>query len=161
VNSVSSSKAGGEKKSDELGVIRDAMFQALDERSETLAGTSLIGLELLSRTHEEFDRPAIVAKSLEIASDESASPSCRLTALRLASLTSGEPGAGGGELAANTARTLAQTGETVLLRSAAIVTLGETGTAEDRELLETFTFSDNKQIAAAALMALKKMELRN
>jgi len=67
----------------------------------------------------------------------------------------------GSESATDVARSLAQTGETILLRSAAIVTLGEIGTADDRELLESFTFSENKQIAAAAQMALKKMEAQN
>lgn len=145
---------GGQKDA-ESSAIHDALFSALDERSETLAGTALIGLELLSRTHEEFDRPAIVAKSLEIAADESASSSCRLTALRLSTLTGKSDSA-----AADLARSLAQTGDTLLLRSAAIVTLGEVGTADDRELLNTFALSDNKQIAAASRLALQKMDAK-
>ncbi len=56
------------------------------------------------------------------------------------------------------ARSLAQTGETVLLRAAAIVTLGEVGTSDDRELLESYAVDDNRQIAAAAKMALEKMD---
>jgi hypothetical protein len=150
----------GSQKNAEATVIQEAMMSALDERSETLAGTSLIGLELLSRTHEEFDRELIVEKTVEIAADESASSSCRLTALRLASLTSTEQDGEGLSSIAETTRLLAQTGETFLLRSAAIVTLGEVGTADDRELLESFTFSENKQIAAAAQLALKKMDVR-
>ena len=160
VNSVSSSETGGEKSSDEMTAVKEAMFQALEERSETLAGTSLIGLELLSRTHEEFDRKLIIEKTVEVASDESASPSCRLTALRLASLAGKEQGAEGMANIADTTRSLAQTGETILLRSAAIVTLGEVGTAADREFLDTFASSDNKQIAAAARLALQKMDAR-
>ncbi len=139
---------------DELKTIHDAMFSALDERSETLAGTALIGLELLSRSHEEFNRELIVEKAVEISSDEMASSSSRLTALRLSAMTEGS------ESATGVARSLAQTGETILLRSAAIVTLGETGTADDRELLQSYTLSDNRQIAAAAKMALQKLEPR-
>ena len=145
---------------DELTVIHDAMFSALDERSDTIAGTALIGLELLSRTQEEFDREQIVEKAVEIASDWQASPASRLTALRLASQTSKEQGAEGLAETVEVARTLAQTGETVLLRSAAIVTLGETGSEEDRELLESFTLSENKQIAAAARLVLDKMDAK-
>jgi len=165
-NSVSSSdssaqalateEVGGKKISTEASAIHDAMFQALEERSETLAGTSLIGLELLSRTNEEFDRELIVEKTVEIAADESASPSSRLTALRLAAGLTTENTEN--TEAIHVARSLAQTGETFLLRSAAIVTLGEIGTADDRELLESFTFSENKQIVAAAQLALQKME---
>jgi hypothetical protein len=161
-NSVSSSAARGENKEsvDELMAIRDAMFQALDERGATLAGTALIGLENLSRTHGEFDREAIVAKASEIASDEMASAETRMTALRLASQTSMELRAGSKETAVDAARSLAQTGETVLLRSAAIVTLGELGAPDDRELLESYVLADNRQIAAAAKMALAKMDAR-
>jgi hypothetical protein len=163
--SVSSSAAGGEKLSDELTAVHDAMFSALDERSATIAGTALIGLELLSRSHEEFDRERIVKKAIEMALDERASSSVRLTALRLPAvvenkgLSNTEQGTSNVEVA-KTARTLAQTGETVLLRSAAIVTLGEVGSAEDRELLESFTFAENKQIAEASRLALKKMDAR-
>jgi hypothetical protein len=139
----------------ERASVREAMFSALDEREGTLAGTSLIGLELLSRTHENFDRTAIIEAASEIAADESASAESRLTALRLSSLT------GADESTAQTARNLAQTGETVQLRSAAIVTLGEAGSDEDRELLESFATSDNRQIVMAAEMALKKMDARN
>ena len=139
----------------ELNSVRNTMFAALDERGGTLAGTSLIGLELLSRTHNEFDRETILSKASEIAADESASNSSRLTALRMSSIT------GGDESSANTARSVAQTGETVLLRSAALVTLGETGSLDDRELIESYTHSDNRQIASAAELALQKMDARS
>jgi hypothetical protein len=84
-----------------------------------------------------------------------ASAETRMTALRLASQTSMELGAGSRETAVDAARSLAQTGETVLLRSAAIVTLGELGASDDRELLESYVMADNRQIAAAATVQLK------
>ena len=52
-------------------------------------------------------------------------------------------------------------GETVLLRSSAIVTLGEIGSPADRELLESYVLAENRQIAAAAKMALTKMDAHN
>ncbi|MBN2162435.1 MAG: hypothetical protein JW713_05790 [Pontiellaceae bacterium] len=142
----------------ELDVVRKAMFGALDERDSTIAGTSLIGLELLSRTHEEFDREAIVNSALEIASDESASAASRMTALRLSVKVGTTEDTEYTESTAETARLLAQTGETVLLRSAAIVTLGEIGIEADRELLESFANDENQQIASAAKLAMKKMD---
>ncbi|NLX27213.1 MAG: hypothetical protein GXY61_14845 [Lentisphaerae bacterium] len=48
----------------------------------------------------------------------------------------------------------------MLMRSAAVVTLGETGGPEDRELIESFTFDNDRQIAAAAKLALEKMDAR-
>ncbi|MCK4563753.1 MAG: hypothetical protein KAU94_03650 [Verrucomicrobia bacterium] len=143
----------------ELAAIHAAMFSALDERDATLAGTALIGLELLSRTHDEFDREVIVGKATEIASDEMASSASRLTALRLAAMTDGLTTKNTKVVEA--ARSLAQTGETVLLRSAAIVTLGEVGTSDDRELLESYALAENRQIADAAKMALEKMDAWN
>lgn len=183
VNSVSSSETGGENNSsaqngpvqkNESDVIREALFAALDERGTEMAGTALIGLENLSRTHAEFDRDVIALKAVSIASDETALTESRMTALRLAAQVGMEQGAGGQESGASdsklqtsnpelieTARELAQTGETVLMRSAAIVTLGEVGSASDRELLESYAVADNKQIAAAARMALAKMDARD
>jgi hypothetical protein len=118
-------------------------------------------LENLSRTHDEFDREAIVEKAVEIASDEMASAESRMTALRLsAGISNKEQGISNVEVV-QAARSLAQTGETVLLRSAAIVTLGEIGSLDDRELLESYVVADNRQIAAAAKMALVKMDARN
>jgi hypothetical protein len=165
----------GVASTQELTAVSEAMFSALDERSDTLAGTALIGLENLSRTYEEFDKELITVKAVEIASDDLASNESRLTALRMASglatkgteerketasVNSVSSSKAGGELnstVADAARELAQTGETVYMRSAAIVTLGEVGTADDRELIESFALSDNKQIADAAKMALAKM----
>ena len=129
-------------------------MSALDEPTATIAGTALIGAELLSRTHEEFDRDAILAKQSEIAADESASTASRLTALRMSSVT------GGDETTADTARLLAQTADTVYMRSAAIVTLGETGSEADRELLESYVQAEDRQIAGAAKLALQKMDAR-
>ena len=84
-----------------------------------------------------------------------------MTALRLAASENLKPETGNvNEQVADTARLLAQTGETVYLRSAAIVTLGETGGPEDRELIESFTFDADRQIAAAAKLALEKMDAR-
>lgn len=161
MSSSTSVDSGDAVPPNELSVVREAMFAALEEREATLAGTSLIGLELLSRTHDEFDRELIVEKSVEIATDELASPSSRMTALRLsAQLSDAEPAVSSAEVASS-ARTLAQTGQTVLLRSAAIVTLGETGTDADRELLVAYTTDENRQIAEAARLALEKMDVRN
>jgi len=168
----------------EKEAVREAMFQALDERDSTIAGTALIGLENLSRTHGEFDRELIAAKAVEIASDGMASTESRMTALRLASglatkerkenkddsfvgsassstaglgISNSEQGTRNAEVV-RAARVLAQTGETVYMRSAAIVTLGEVGSEVDRELLESFAMDGNRQIAEAARLALAKLD---
>jgi hypothetical protein len=91
--SVSSSEAGGENMA-ELDAVRETMIHALDERNETIAGTALIGVELLSRTHGEFDRDMILDKASEIAANEAFSNESRLTALRLSASENLKPETG-------------------------------------------------------------------
>lgn len=143
-------KAGQDDlKQVEMTAVTGALFSALDARKEDLAGTALLGLDRLSKKHEQFDRTEVLSKALEIAGDKQASARCRLTAMRVAS-------AGGVKDILPTARELAQNGGTVLLRGAAITTLGDFGAPEDMELLKTLASSSNRQIAAAAQAALKK-----
>ena len=141
-------------REEERTQIREALIAALDERDGTLAGTALIALELLSKKDQTFNRKIILETGVDIANDETASTSSRLTALRVTA-KEGDPNA-----IIDTARTLAQTGETVLLRSAALVTLGEIGNSNDQELIESYLQSDNKQIVAAAKIALTKLKKR-
>jgi hypothetical protein len=133
----------------EMTAVTGALFSALDDRKEDLAGTALLGLDRLSKKHEQFSRTEVLSKALEIAGDKRASARCRLTAMRVAS-------AGGVKDILPTARDLAQNGETVLLRGAAITTLGDFGAPEDMDLLKTLSSSPNRQIAAAAQAAVKR-----
>jgi len=138
----------------ERTAVRNALFSALNQREDTLAGTALIALELLSKNDPDFDRKTILKTATEITNDETASTSSRLTALRISAKK------GDAKSVVKTARTLAQTGETVLLRSAAIVTLGEIGSFDDQELLESYLQSNNKQIVSAAKIALNTLQKR-
>lgn len=133
----------------EMTAVTGALFSALDDRKEDLAGTALLGLDRLAKKHEQFERKAVMTKAVEIAGDTGASARCRLTAMRVAS-------AEGVKDVLPIARELAQNGETDLLRSAAITTLGDFGTPEDIELLKTLSSFPNRQIASAAQAALKR-----
>lgn len=148
VNSVASSAAGGERA--ELQSVRESLWNALGERENSNAGTALLGLDKLSRNHPEFDREQIDAAMLDLASDQEASVANRITALRLC----GEQGNTG---ALETARTLAQNGDTTMLRCAAIATLGELGTEEDLVLLETYAASTDERIQRIAQNSLAKL----
>ncbi|MBN2684080.1 MAG: hypothetical protein JXR40_02260 [Pontiellaceae bacterium] len=142
------------KSANELSMVRDAMIAALNAREGAIAGTALIGHEMLSRTFGDFDRGDVIAKTLAVAADESIPVDSRLTALRLTSLTSSEMDDDDVMRTADTARMLVRTGASAHMRSAALVTLGETGSEEDRELLESYTLADDQQIADAAKLAL-------
>lgn len=105
--------------------------EMLSERSTTLAGTALIGLA--SATRED---PSLHQETLEhavaIAADDTASDAARTTALHIAA--DGDP-----QAMLPTARMLAQTGESSLLRLAAIAVLGKSGNATDIELLHSLS----------------------
>jgi len=137
VNSVTSSVAGGEIA--ELQAVQESLWNALGERDNSNAGTALLGLDKLSRNHPEFDREQIDAAMLDLASDQEASVANRITALRMC-------GEQGNVQALETARNLAQNGDTTMLRCAAIVTLGDLGTEEDLALLETYAASTDERI---------------
>ncbi len=133
----------------EIAAVTHALYAALDDRGKDLAGTALLGLDRLAKAHGQFDRKAVLVKAVEIAKDPKASAVCRLTAMRVAS-------SGGNADVLPAARELAQTGQTDLLRGAAITTLGDFGAPEDMELLKTLSASPNRQIAVAAQSALKR-----
>ena len=87
---------------------------------------------------------------LDLASDEEASVANRITAIRMC-------GEQGSAQALDTARDLAQNGDTTMLRCAAIATLGELGTEEDLALLETYAASTDKRIQRIGQQALEKL----
>ncbi|MEI7850957.1 MAG: hypothetical protein WCH86_03915 [Kiritimatiellales bacterium] len=133
--------------------IIEAMMGALDERDQDLAGTALLGLSRLSERNEGFDHEEILAKAVEMAGDSKASARCRLTAMRIAAADRRAE-------ILPAARELAVNGQTVLLRGAAITTLGDFGVQQDRSLLEKLSVSGSRQIMAAAKAALAKVEGR-
>jgi hypothetical protein len=133
----------------EQEAVLNALYAALDERDQELAGTALLGLDRLAKKYDQFDREAISAQAVEMAADPNASDRCRLTALRVAASS-------GNEKILLVARQLSMNAKTDLLRAAAITTLGEFCVPEDTELLVRLSFSSNRQIAAAAQAALAK-----
>lgn len=133
----------------EVAAVTDALFGALDERDEDLAGTALLGLDKLGKKYDDFDHGEVIRKAIEIAEDIDASARCRLTAMRVAAAADSE-----GILP--TARELAQNAETDLLQGAAITTLGDFADPQDKELLTQLAATGNRQISAAARAALNK-----
>ena len=135
----------------EQALVREALFSALNARDQDLAGTALLGLNRLAKRNGESDQADVLAKAVEIAADPAASARCRLTALRVAA-------ANGSADILPTARELAVNGSTDLLRGAAITTLGDFGSPQDREFLSSIAANGNRQLKAAAQSALAKME---
>jgi len=131
---------------------------ALKETDSTIAGTALLGMVSLSRNTEASPpdpesclAPDKIKKTIE---DIVLQPECgeptRITALRLAASL-------GCDKVLPQARMFAQIGETVTLRMAAIATIGDLGTADDVELLESLTADSEPRIRAFAAKSLKKI----
>jgi len=136
---------------------RDAVMEAcrreLDTADGTFAGTALIALHRIATTHPDIGRDGLLEKTRAMASDGSRSAITRTTAIQLC----GRVGDSG---ILPVARVEAQSAETVQFRMAAIATLGDVGTSEDRNLLVSLAAENEARIRTAALSALKRLTNR-
>ncbi|MEI6211813.1 MAG: hypothetical protein WCR06_09335 [bacterium] len=133
--------------------IETAYWDAARETDKTIAGTSLIALEQLSRTHPEFDRDKVTHAALETVANDHCAEAPRITALRICAMT-------GANDVLPSARILAQTGETIPLRMAAVATVGDLGGREDVELLKSMAADSEKRISNIASSAVARLTLR-
>lgn len=134
----------------QLHLVKQAMWKALEERHNSNAGTALLGLKALSTQFPQFDATQVRAAMVDLAQDPTASEANRITALRLC-------GEHGHTETLQTARAVAQKADTIVLRCAAIATLGDLGTKEDRFLLENYITTNEPRIARIAQVALEKI----
>ncbi len=151
-----------QKWPDETTVARDpehaalvkAYWEAAAETDTDVAGAALLGLERFSRSRATYDRQRVAELVLSAALNESTCETSRITALRLC---------GEMKLAAvvTCAREVAQTGSTPPLRTAAIATLGDVGTRQDLDVVESLALSSNKRIGRIATAALAKLKARH
>ena len=153
VGSVNGAVPVSEERQERIQVIQQTLETALEDRGSMVAGTALLGLEELSRNHDEISGEEISDKAVEIAADRTALMSSRLTALRVAAMT-------GNEDTLVVARNMIEESSSPLLRSAAVATLGDLGSVEDLDLLTILADSGNRQVSAAAKMAIDKLGRR-
>ena len=133
--------------------IEQACWNALAEKNQTSAGTSLITLETLAKTHPQIDAGKVADAALALANDDACGEATRITALRVCAEM------GKSEVLA-TAKVLAQTGETIPLRMAALATVGDLGGKNDAELLRSLAADADKRIADCSKAALARMNRR-
>ncbi|MFZ4396838.1 MAG: hypothetical protein ACOYOU_14580 [Kiritimatiellia bacterium] len=133
--------------------IETAYWDAAKETDKTIAGTSLLALEQLSRTYPEFDRAKVSNAALEAVANDRCAEAPRITALRICALT-------GAKDVLPSARILAQTGETIPLRMAAVATVGDLGSQADVELLKSMAADSEKRISNIASSAVTRLTLR-
>ena len=134
--------------------VSNAFFDAVKETDSTIAGTALIGMEMLSQTHTVLSRETVGQLASTLALDDNCGEPARITALCVC-----------GQLKKTeilpTVRFLAQTAETIPLQIAAIATLGDLGDSIDKEYLETLLTAGNERLHPAAKSALERLTNAN
>jgi len=127
--------------------------EALAEPENGIAGTALVGLERLSTLYPEISRQQLGEKALKLAKDGRSDIQTRIAAINVC-------GATGTSSILPTARINAQTAEVLPLRLASIAAIGQVGTSEDRELLESLLAGTDSSVHKAASTALKNLGQR-
>jgi len=135
-----------------MGLMK-AYDEALTEPENGIAGTALVGLARLSTLYPEINRQQLGEKALRLAQDSKSDVQTKIAAINVC-------GATGAAAILPMARVQAQTAEVLPLRLASIAAIGQVGTAEDKELLESLLAGTDKSVHKAATAALKKFGQR-
>ena len=130
--------------------LMSAYYEALAEPGNGIAGTALVGLERLSTLYPEINRQQLGEKALGLAKDGRSDVQTKIAAINVCGET-------GTSAILPMARINAQTAEVLPLRLASIAAIGQVGTAEDRELLESLLAGTDNSVHKAATVALKKL----
>jgi hypothetical protein len=133
--------------------LRVGYDEALAQRRGSLAGTALIGLRQLAEQYDAVNTDSVKASALDVTNDDDCGTISRLTALQVC-------GQLGATEALPTARILAQTGDTAMLRGSAIAAIGYLGEEPDRELLQSFLVGTETRLHKPAETALRRLEMR-
>lgn len=142
-------EAGGDHP--EQVVLREAYEDALRDVESTCAGTALIGMEMLSKKYPEFQEMDLSHKALIIAKQSSASEASRIAAVLMC-------GRFKNEKVREEVRMLAQVGETVPLRLAAVNCLAEIGEEADVYTLQSMLDSEDQILQKAVARAIDRLK---
>ncbi len=124
---------------------------ALDNREGAIAGTAL--LALAANRGQAIADEDLSKRAFEIAADSSRGPGSRATALQvLATLDD--------ERAASAARNALGSSRSVILRISALSALGDCGTADDRQVIASYSNNPLQPLRKAAERALNRIESR-
>ena len=141
----------GQEMAPERLEMENTCWEALEDADSTIKGTALLALECLSGKYDHIDRGRVEEAALSMAVDDACEEPARITSMRIC-------GMAGRKEVLPAARMIAQTGETVPLRMAAIATLGDLGEDEDVELLESLAASTDKRVQNIAKATLARLK---
>jgi len=147
--SVVYEKASEQQKSE----IQKALWAALEENQSSIAGTSLLALDRLSRTSADFEKPKFNQAALKLAKDPNCGELARITALQVCATNRLKE-------VLPLAFELAQNSQSVPLRISAIAALGELGEARHKRLLQQLAQDQSQRLQPAAQSALARLTKR-
>ena len=133
--------------------IQKALWAALEENQSSIAGTSLLALDRLSRTNADFEMQKFNQAALKLANDPTSGELARITALQVCARNQLKE-------VLPLAFELAQNGPSAPLRISAIAALGELGEARHKRLLQQLAQDQNQRLRPAAQSALARLSKR-
>lgn len=137
----------------EWAEVTNAYWRATRETGGTIAGTALIGMRTVAGKYPALSKEQVAQRALALAMDDACGEPSRITALRIC-------GQMGQQEVVPQARVLAQTGQSIMLRCAAMATIGDLGGKADMELLQSFSAAPDQRVRAIAAAALKRLHGR-
>ena len=140
--------ADGEKSQ-----IEQALWDALNEKQTSIAGTALVALAHLSEKNPQLDSGKVKDAALQLANDPACGELARITALQVC-------GNLGAKEILPVALDLAKNSQDTPLRISAIAALGEVGGREVQPLLKKLSKNSNTLLQLAAQAALQKIRNR-
>lgn len=139
---------------DQLGIIERVLGDALAETDAGIAGTALIGLDMLRQSGAELDWERISAKGLDLLRDDRTSPATRMTALQVVGRWAPS------DVAMIAKEIMQDPNQTVALRVSAFAALGDYGDASLADVLEKYASSPSSRFRVPAAAALERLRSR-
>lgn len=131
--------------------IRNVLWGALDETGDSIAGTALLDLIRLSKSHADFDPIQVSSAALNLAADDSAGELTHITALEVCA-----------QLGLRDALPLAlatlRSGGSIATQMSAIAVIGQIGNPTQIPLLESVALRSDDQLKPAVLAALQLLK---
>ena len=133
---------------EEKSAVVTTLRAALSDRDSSMAGTALLSLSRVPAA--DFSRKDLSDAALKMALDGKNGAPARIAALQICSITANRE-------VLDCARKLAESGENVPLRVAAIAAVGSLGGPSDMELLKKLSESTDKRLSTSSKAAAAKL----
>jgi hypothetical protein len=138
---------------EEKTLLRQTLWQAVEETGSSIAGTALLALGDLAQDQPEIEKNKLAEAALKMAGDQQCGELSRVTAVQVC-------GRMGMSEAAPVALELAQNAGSIPLQIAAIAALGDMGDQQARAYLQQINADSEPRLKPAIETALKKMNKR-